>query len=84
MFNSTLFADGLFGEPSHWLILMVIVLALLFFSFATLLFNRYKRCPSNRVLVIFGKVGGGNTSHCVHGGAAFVLPLIQDYAYLSL
>src|ERR1043166_7482252 len=45
---------------------------------------RYKRCPSNRVLVIFGKTGGGNAAKCVHGGAAFVYPLIQDYAYLNL
>src|SRR5207248_5528871 len=40
--------------------------------------------PSNRVLVIYGKTGGGNAARCVHGGAAFVVPLIQDYAYLSL
>ena len=46
--------------------------------------KRYKRCPSNRVLVIYGKTGGGNAAKCVHGGAAFVFPLIQDYAYLSL
>jgi flotillin len=84
MFNLTLLAEGLFDSPSHWMVLMIIVLALLFFSFATLLFNRYKRCPSNRILVIFGKVGGGNTSRCVHGGAAFVLPLIQDHAFLGL
>jgi flotillin len=83
MFHPTLFAD-LFDSAAHWLIVMVIVVALLFFSFATLLFNRYKRCPSNRVLVIFGKVGGGNTARCVHGGAAFVLPLVQDYAFLNL
>src|SRR5205823_10305760 len=44
----------------------------------------YKRCPSNRVLVIFGKVGGGNTARCIHGGAAFVMPLLQDHGYLSL
>src|SRR5206468_7705508 len=41
-------------------------------------------CPSNKVLVIYGKVGAGNTSHCVHGGAAFVWPMIQDHAFLSL
>ncbi len=67
-----------------WLAIMATVVAVLFFSFTTLLFSRYKRCPSNRVLVIFGKVGGGNTSRCIHGGAAFVLPLIQDHAYLNL
>ena len=49
-----------------------------------LLSSRYKRCPSNRVLVIFGKVGSGNSARCIHGGAAFIIPLIQDYAFLSL
>ncbi|MCC6694855.1 MAG: flotillin family protein [Candidatus Hydrogenedentes bacterium] len=53
-------------------------------SFLLLLANRYKRCPSNRVLVIFGKVRTGDTAKCVHGGAAFVWPLLQDHAYLSL
>ncbi len=49
-----------------------------------LLINRFKRCPSNRVLVIYGKVGGGNTSKCIHGGAAFVVPVIQDYDWPTL
>ncbi len=54
------------------------------FSLLVLLNQRYKRCPSNRVLVIYGKVGRGDSARCVHGGASFVWPLIQDYAYLSL
>jgi flotillin len=58
--------------------------ALLFFSFGLLLVRRFKRCPSNRVLVIYGRVGSGNSARCIHGGAKFVLPLIQDYAYMSL
>jgi flotillin len=45
--------------------------------------SRYKRCPSDKILVIYGKVGGG-TSKCVHGGGAFVWPIIQDYAYMDL
>src|SRR5258706_15908426 len=44
----------------------------------------FKRCPSNRVLVIFGRTGKGQASRTIHGGAAFVWPLLQDYAYLSL
>jgi flotillin len=44
----------------------------------------YKRCPSNRILVIYGKVGGGQTCKTIHGGAAFVIPIIQEHAYLSL
>jgi len=44
----------------------------------------FKRCPSNRVLVIYGRTGKAGATKCVHGGADFVWPLIQDYAYLSL
>src|SRR5438445_157669 len=58
--------------------------AVVLFGLFLLVTRRYKRCPSNRVLVIYGKTGGGNAARCVHGGAAFVVPLIQDYAYLSL
>lgn len=58
--------------------------ALIFFSFVVLLVKRYRRCPSNRVLVIYGKAGGGKAVKCIHGGATFVWPLIQDHAYLSL
>src|SRR6516225_10984409 len=84
MFPSPLFADGDHTSALTWLVVLAIAVIMLFASFALLLVNRYKRCPSNRVLVIFGKVGGGNTSRCIHGGAAFVWPLIQDHAYLSL
>src|SRR6516165_10258059 len=81
MSNQLLFAvDTAFP----WMAAMVVVAALVFFSFVLLLLNRYKRCPSNRVLVIYGKVGGGNTARCIHGGAAFVMPLIQDHAFLNL
>jgi flotillin len=46
--------------------------------------SRYKRCPSDKILVIYGKVAKGQTAHCVHGGAAFVWPIIQDYRMLDL
>jgi flotillin len=64
--------------------IMVILVAVVFTSFVLLLAKRYKRCPSNRVLVIYGKVRGGTSARTVHGGAAFVLPLLQDYDFLSL
>ena len=60
--------------------LLFIALLLGAFSFAA---SRYKRCPSNKVIVVYGKVGGGS-ARCVHGGGVFVWPLIQDYAVLSL
>ncbi len=62
----------------------VVLVAVLFASLGLLLSRRYKRCPSNCVLVIYGKVRAGQTSHCIHGGAAFVWPLIQDFSYISL
>ncbi|MCE9607222.1 MAG: flotillin family protein [Planctomycetia bacterium] len=64
---------------------IAICAALVFFSFVILLVKRFKRCPSNRVLVIYGKAGGDNKAvKCLHGGATFVWPLIQDFAYLYL
>lgn len=46
--------------------------------------SRYKRCPSDRVLVIYGKTGKNQAARCIHGGAAFVWPVIQDFSYLDL
>ena len=47
--------------------------------------NRYRRCPSDKVLVVYGKSRGSQSSaKCYHGGGAFVWPIIEDYAYLSL
>ncbi|MBL1217728.1 MAG: flotillin family protein [Planctomycetes bacterium] len=57
-------------------------LMIIFFIVFTV--KQYKRCPSNRVLVVFGKVGGARAAKCLHGGGVFVVPLVQDYEYLSL
>jgi len=67
-----------------WIIGLVAAGAVIAFIFIVLLAKRYKRCPSNAVMVIYGKVGGGRTALCVHGGAAFILPLLQDHAFLGL
>src|SRR6185437_11003567 len=78
----------LFAELSSetWKILagLAVVTAMVFFGILIPLASRYKRCPSNRVLVIFGKSASGEASKCIHGGAAFIVPLLQDYAWLSL
>ena len=64
----------------------VVVITFVVLVVATLMFlaARYKRCPSDAVLVVFGKVGEGQSANCIHGGGAFIWPLIQDYKYLSL
>ena len=46
--------------------------------------NRYRRCPSDKILVVYGTTGDRGSAKCVHGGGTFVWPVIQDYAYLSL
>jgi len=69
--------------PSAFIFILVALGIVLFVSFATVA-RFYKRCPSDRILVIYGKVKGGRSAHCIHGGGAFVVPLIQDYAYISL
>ncbi|SFN44843.1 flotillin [Bizionia echini] len=64
---------------------IAIVAAILFvFVFLIVLIRRYKRCPSDRILVVYGKVGGGQSAKCIHGGAAFIIPVIQDYEFLDL
>lgn len=47
------------------------------------LISRYKRCPSDKILVVYGRTGG-QSAKCIHGGGAFIWPVIQDYAYLDL
>ncbi|MEI9997816.1 MAG: flotillin family protein [Verrucomicrobiota bacterium] len=70
---------------SNTLLLSLVIGALLLFFTALIAFlTRYKRCPSDRVLVIYGRVGEGRSARCMHGGAAFVLPIVQDYQFLDL
>ncbi|HUF28267.1 MAG TPA: SPFH domain-containing protein [Gemmatimonadaceae bacterium] len=54
------------------------------FSLLLLFVSRYKRCPANRVLVVSGRVGGGESAKCISGGATFVWPVFQEFAFLSL
>lgn len=71
-------------------LLLVVAIAVVFFFILILsMFRRYKRCPSDRILVVYGKVGKGSdddtrTAKCIHGGAAFIWPIIQDYSFLDL
>ena len=64
-------------------IILILVAVFVFFVTFLALISRYKRCPSDKILVIYGKTGG-TSAKCIHGGGAFVWPVIQDYAYLDL
>jgi len=65
----------------------ILTLFVIIFGFAT----RYKRCPSDRILVVYGRISGkraadgrGLSARCYHGGGAFIWPIIQDYQFLDL
>lgn len=64
-------------------IIIIVVAAVVIFVSITALVSRYKRCPSDKILVIYGRTGG-TSAKCVHGGGAFIWPVIQDYAFLDL
>ena len=70
-------------------ICLLVVIALLVFTLFLIFLSRYRKCPSDRIMVIYGKVGKNadgtaRSSKCIHGGAAFVWPIIQSYQYLDL
>jgi flotillin len=64
--------------------MLVVSVVLLVAFFLAILVKQYKRCPSNRILVVYGKVGGTRAARCIHGGGTFVVPLLQSYAFLTL
>jgi len=64
-------------------LIIIVVAAVVFVVTLSALISRYKRCPSDKILVIYGRTGG-TSAKCVHGGGAFIWPVIQDYAYLDL
>ena len=70
------------------LYLIVAIVAVLFVTFAAIL-SRYKRCPSDKILVVYGRTGknatgGVSSARCIHGGAAFIWPVFQSYSFLDL
>ena len=60
--------------------LMLVAMTIMFL----LIFRRFIRCPSNRLLVIFGKTGRNTSAKVIHGGATFIWPVIQSHCFLSL
>ena len=72
------------GSGTSTFVTLLVVLAAVLFVTVLTVARFYKRCPSDRILVVYGKVKGGRSAHCIHGGGAFIVPLVQDYAYIGL
>ena len=71
------------------ILLIICVIVVILFATGMAILSRYRKCPSDKILVVYGKVGTdefGNprSAKCIHGGAAFIVPVIQSYQYLDL
>ena len=71
------------------IIFLVCAIVLVAISFIVWICSRYKKCPSDKIMVIYGSIGKNNdgsnrSAKCIHGGAEFVIPVFQSYAYLDL
>lgn len=64
-------------------LMLIVILVIVLTGLILALISRYKRCPSDKILVVYGKTGG-SSAKCIHGGGAFIWPVIQDYSYLDL
>jgi flotillin len=74
---------------NDYFVILISIIALFLFIIIVAMMRRYKRCPSDRILVVYGKVGKGadrenRSAKCIHGGAAFIWPIIHSYAFLDL
>ncbi|NLG38016.1 MAG: flotillin family protein [Clostridiales bacterium] len=67
----------------EWII-GITVIAVLFLTTIIMILRRYRKCPSDKILVIYGKVGEDRSAKCIHGGASFIWPVIQSYQFLDL
>ena len=70
-------------------VILVVVVVLVAAMLLLLVLCRYKKCPSDKIMVIYGKIspnkdGTYRSAKCIHGGAAFIWPFIQSYTFLDL
>ena len=72
------------SSGSPMMLILVICLAVTGLGSIIFFFSRYQKCPSDRIIVIYGKTAKGRSSRCMHGGSAFIWPFIQAFEYLDL
>ncbi len=70
-------------------VILVTMIVIVFFSLIMFLIRRYRKCPSDKVMVIYGKVGNNGdgtvrSAKCIHGGASFIWPVVQAYEFMDL
>lgn len=83
MATESAFAQGDLLGAGMSVVMPILVVAGVFILLLIFFISRYRRCPSDKILVVYGRTGQGSAK-CIHGGAAFIWPVIQDYQYLDL
>ena len=81
---TTLLSQSAAGGGESFSIILIISCLVVGLGMTIFFFSRYKKCPSDRILVVYGKTARGQSSQCKHGGAAFIWPVIQAYEFLDL
>ena len=72
------------GGGQSFSIILIISCLVVGLGMTIFFFSRYQKCPSDRILVVYGRTSGGVSARCLHGGAAFIWPVIQAYEFLDL
>jgi len=68
----------------NYILILSGLIAVIVFVFFIYFSSKFVRCPSNKVLCVFGRIGGGRSVRCYQGGFHFVVPLIQEARFLEL
>lgn len=82
MYNNLLASAG-------GIVALCIVIPLILVMIVLLICTRFKKCPSDKIMVVYGKVssnkdGTRRSAKCIHGGVCFIVPLFQSYEFLDL
>ncbi|MBR2933015.1 MAG: flotillin family protein [Clostridia bacterium] len=71
------------------LVTLLVVIPLILVMILLLIATRFKKCPSDKIMVVYGKVSSGKgdqhrSAKCLHGGVSFIVPLFQAYQFMDL
>jgi flotillin len=75
--------SGFTPDSVLWLLVIGAILLVMLFV-VVIVVKQYRRCPSNRILIVLDRGKGAKPSKCLHGGGTFVVPFIQSAFYLNL
>ena len=76
------------GSIDPMVVVLVCAIVVVVLTTILLIFSRYKKCPSDKIMVIYGKIGKkgseNRSAKCIHGGASFIVPVFQAYEFMDL